>query len=97
MLAELQGQIERITYTNEENGFTIAKVKVPGRQDLVCAVENLMAPMPGEIINRREEQNPVRGSGFFSKKAYGSNLPITPRGGQNESFRICEVQWEGAG
>jgi len=33
MLTELQGQIERITYTNEENGFTIAKVKVPGRQD----------------------------------------------------------------
>ncbi len=24
MLVELQGQIERITYTNEENGFTIA-------------------------------------------------------------------------
>jgi exodeoxyribonuclease V alpha subunit len=48
MLAELQGQIERITFTNEENGFTIAKVKVPGRQDLVCAVGNLMAPMPGD-------------------------------------------------
>jgi exodeoxyribonuclease V alpha subunit len=30
MLAEIQGQIERITFTNEENGFTIAKVKVPG-------------------------------------------------------------------
>ena len=28
MLADLQGQIERITYTNEENGYTIAKVKV---------------------------------------------------------------------
>jgi len=23
MLVELQGQIERITYTNEENGFTM--------------------------------------------------------------------------
>ena len=27
MLADLQGQIERITYTNDEDGFTIAKVK----------------------------------------------------------------------
>ncbi|GAG96539.1 unnamed protein product, partial [marine sediment metagenome] len=27
-LADLQGQIERITYTNDENGFTIARVKV---------------------------------------------------------------------
>jgi len=24
MLADLQGQIERITYTNDDNGFTIA-------------------------------------------------------------------------
>jgi hypothetical protein len=35
MLADLQGQIERITYTNEENGYTIAKVKVYGHRDLV--------------------------------------------------------------
>ena len=27
-LADLQGQIERINYTNEENGYTIAKLKV---------------------------------------------------------------------
>ncbi len=35
MLTELQGQIERITFTNEENGYTIARLKVYGRQDLV--------------------------------------------------------------
>jgi len=50
MLADLQGQIERITYTNEENGYTIAKLKVYGQRDLVTIVGNLMAPMPGEII-----------------------------------------------
>jgi hypothetical protein len=55
MLVELQGQIERITYTNEENGFTIARVKVPGRHDLVCVVGNMMAPMPGEIIRMQGE------------------------------------------
>jgi hypothetical protein len=27
MLADLQGQIEKITYTNEENGPTIAKAR----------------------------------------------------------------------
>jgi hypothetical protein len=52
MLADLQGQIERITYTNDENGFTIAKLKVYGQRDLVTIVGNLMAPMPGEIINK---------------------------------------------
>jgi len=55
ILANLQGQIERITYTNEENGFTIAKVKVYGQRDLVAVVGNLMSPMPGEIIKMRGE------------------------------------------
>ena len=55
MLTDLCGQIERITFTNEENGFTIAKVKVQGKQDLVTVVGNLMAPMPGEIIDMRGE------------------------------------------
>ncbi|MBW1674679.1 MAG: hypothetical protein JRJ45_13775, partial [Deltaproteobacteria bacterium] len=46
----IQGQIERITYTNDENGYTIAKVKVQGHRGLVTVVGNLMAPTPGEII-----------------------------------------------
>ena len=55
MLADLEGQIERITYTNEENGFTIAKLKVYGRPDLVTIVGNLMAPTPGEILKLKGE------------------------------------------
>ena len=54
-LADLQGQIERITYTNEENGYTIAKLKVYGQRDLVTIVGNLMAPTPGEIIKMKGE------------------------------------------
>jgi|GEM_PF-3417979 hypothetical protein len=50
MLTELQGQIERITFTNEENGFTMAKVKIPGRQELVCAVGNLTANCKRNLI-----------------------------------------------
>jgi len=55
MLADLEGQIERITYTNEENGFTIAKLKVYGRPDLVTVVGNLIAPTPGEILQLKGE------------------------------------------
>ena len=55
ILTDLQGQIERITYTNDETGFTIAKIKVYGQRDLVTIVGNLMAPMPGEIIKMRGE------------------------------------------
>ncbi len=55
ILTDLQGQIERITYTNDESGFTIARVKVYGQRDLVTVVGNLMAPMPGEILKMRGE------------------------------------------
>jgi exodeoxyribonuclease V alpha subunit len=55
MLADLTGQIETITYTNPENGFTIARVKVPGKQDLVTVVGNLMAPTPGEVLKMEGE------------------------------------------
>jgi len=50
MLINLQGQIERITYFNEENGYTIARLKVYGQKDLVTVVGNLMSPTPGEIL-----------------------------------------------
>jgi exodeoxyribonuclease V alpha subunit len=55
MLIELSGQIERITYTNEENGYTIARVKIYGRHDLVTVVGYLMSPTPGEILKMRGE------------------------------------------
>ncbi len=81
MLAELQGQIERITYTNEENGFTIAKVKVPGRQDLVCAVGNLMAPMPGEVIKMQGEwTNHPKFGEQFRIVFYKSMVPASVNG-----------------
>jgi len=55
MPVELQGQIERITYTNDESGFTIAKLKVLGQPDLITVVGNLLAPMPGEILKVQGE------------------------------------------
>ena len=51
MLENLQGQIERVTFHNEENGFTIARLKVKGFRELVTAVGNLMAPVPGQILH----------------------------------------------
>jgi exodeoxyribonuclease V alpha subunit len=55
MLADLQGQIERVTYTNDETGYTVAKLKVFGQRDLVTIVGNLMAPTAGEIIKMKGE------------------------------------------
>src|SRR3974390_2734387 len=67
MLADLQGQIERITFTNDESGYTIAKVKVYGRRDLVTVVGNLLAPTPGEILKMQGEwtSHPKYGEQFW--------------------------------
>lgn len=49
-LTQIQGQIERITFFNEENGFTVAKLKVSGQRDLVTVVGNLPETNAGEIL-----------------------------------------------
>ena len=65
-LAELRGQIERITYANDENGFTIARVKVYGRKELVTVVGNIVNPAPGEILTMKGEwgRHPKYGEQF---------------------------------
>jgi exodeoxyribonuclease V alpha subunit len=81
MSTELTGQIERITFTNEENGFTIAKVKVPGRRDLVTAVGTLMAPMPGEILDMKGEWTHHSKFGEqFKVLEYRTKVPATVYG-----------------
>jgi exodeoxyribonuclease V alpha subunit len=81
MLAELQGQIERITYINEENGFTIARVKVYGQRDLVTVVGNLMAPSPGEILKMKGEwANHPKFGEQFKVVHYKSAVPASVYG-----------------
>ncbi|MFP4347867.1 MAG: ATP-dependent RecD-like DNA helicase [Thermodesulfobacteriota bacterium] len=81
MLEDLHGQIERITYTNEENGYTVAKVKIRGRRDLVTVVGNLMSPMPGEIIAMKGEwANHPRYGEQFKLTSYRTSVPATVYG-----------------
>ena len=74
----LHGQIERVTYTNEENGFTIAKVRIQGQRDLVTVVGNMIAPTPGEMLEMRGEwvTHPRYGQQFRVLK-YQSKVPAT--------------------
>ncbi|MFC1863160.1 ATP-dependent RecD-like DNA helicase [Thermodesulfobacteriota bacterium] len=48
---ELEGQIERITYFNEDTGFTVAKLNVFGYCSPVTVVGNIISPTPGEILS----------------------------------------------
>ena len=55
MLTDLQGQIERITYSNDESGFTIAKLKTSDRKDTVTVVGSLPTLAPGEVLKLKGE------------------------------------------
>ncbi|MFO7553704.1 MAG: ATP-dependent RecD-like DNA helicase [Desulfobacterales bacterium] len=78
METELSGHIERITYTNEENGFTIARVKIHGKRDLVTVVGYLMSPTPGEALSMRGEwiNHPKYGE-QFKVADYETTVPAT--------------------
>jgi len=56
-LVDLQGLIERITFTSEETGYTVAQVKVHGRKDLVTVTGSMVNPLPGEVIKMKGEWN----------------------------------------
>ncbi len=78
MPTPLSGQIERITFTNEETGFTIARVKIAGRHEPVTVVGTLMAPMPGEILEMHGEwSNHPRFGIQFKVSDYKTRVPAT--------------------
>ena len=81
MLIELKGQIERITYHNEENSYTIARMKVGGRHDLVTVVGNLLSVAPGETLKVRGtwDNHPKFGE-QFKIESYESVVPATAAG-----------------
>ncbi|RPJ16494.1 MAG: ATP-dependent RecD-like DNA helicase, partial [Desulfobacteraceae bacterium] len=51
----LTGRIEKITYTSEETGYTVARLIVQGRKDPVTVVGNLISPVPGETLIMKGE------------------------------------------
>jgi len=49
-LSTVQGQIERVTFYNEETDFSIVRLKAPGYRDLITLVGTMMAPTPGQVV-----------------------------------------------
>src|SRR5262245_47562861 len=48
--ASLEGVLERVTYANEANGWSVVKLGVSGRHDPVTAVGTLLGVQPGESL-----------------------------------------------
>lgn len=81
MNSEIKGQIERITYYNEENSYTIAKLKIGGRHDLVTVVGNLLSVSAGEVLKLKGEwQNHPKFGEQFKITSYESVVPATVKG-----------------
>ena len=78
---ELVGQIEHITYTNSDNGFTIAQVRVPNRPEPITIVGTILSPTPGEILRMRGEwsRHPKYGR-QFKVADYSTSVPATTEG-----------------
>jgi exodeoxyribonuclease V alpha subunit len=49
-MEQIFGFIERITFNNPENGFTVARLKQPRKTDLTTIVGNLPDIQPGETV-----------------------------------------------
>jgi exodeoxyribonuclease V alpha subunit len=81
MHTELEGQLERITYFNEENHYTIAKLKVQGQRDLVTIVGSLHAVAPGEVLRIQGTWEHHHKYGRqFKISSYESLVPATVKG-----------------
>jgi exodeoxyribonuclease V alpha subunit len=50
MSEQLRGTVERVTYYNEESGYSVVRLDVPGQRDLVTIVGNLPEVQPGESL-----------------------------------------------
>jgi len=78
---KISGQIERITYQNEENGFTVAKMKVQGKKDLVTITGNLPGINAGEMLELYGEwDNHPKFGHQFKISRFKSILPATTVG-----------------
>jgi len=49
-MEQICGYIERITYQNPENGYTVAQLQEPRRKELTCIVGSMPLLQPGETV-----------------------------------------------
>jgi exodeoxyribonuclease V alpha subunit len=79
--ATLDAVLERITYANEETGYTVARVATDRSGDLLTVVGPLLGAQPGESLRLRGRwaSHPQYGR-QFQVEAYDTVLPATIQG-----------------
>ena len=67
-MEKLSGVVERITFVNEENGFSVIKIKAPRQADLVTVVGNMASVNVGAVVE-------LKGKWIFDSK-YGRQFKV---------------------
>ena len=80
-MEDISGVVERITFENEDNGFSVIKIKSKGYADLVTVVGSLAAVNVGSIIRLKGEWKMDSKFGKqFAAQDYRETLPATVAG-----------------
>lgn len=80
-MIEIEGQIERITYRNQEDGYTVAKLKTKKERSLINIVGYISTISAGEVLKIKGYWEDHRKYGTqFRIVSYESLPPVNPDG-----------------
>ncbi|MBQ6143650.1 MAG: ATP-dependent RecD-like DNA helicase [Clostridia bacterium] len=68
-MEEISGVVERVTYTDEEKGFSVIKIKANGYRNLVTVVGNISNINVGSVITAK--------GNFTTNKKFGKQFSVT--------------------
>src|SRR5512136_2371312 len=71
----ISGLVERVTYFNEDNGFSVLKIKAKGRAGLVTVVGSVAAVSAGEWIEAEGRWTQDRDHGLQFRAASIRTMP----------------------
>ena len=78
---EIYGHIERITFQNQENGYTVARLKESKKKDLTTVVGTLTTVQVGETVRCKGFWKNDLNYGFqFQVKEYEVERPSSKQG-----------------
>ena len=80
-MKQLRGYVERITFQNPENGYTVAQLQEPGKKQLTCIVGSFPGVQPGEslVCHGGWKQHPTHGL-QFEVDFYQTEMPADCQG-----------------
>ncbi|MCR4441714.1 MAG: ATP-dependent RecD-like DNA helicase [Peptococcaceae bacterium] len=80
-MESLSGVVERITYINEESGFSVIKIRCKGFSELVSVVGNMAAVNVGSVVSLKGQWNHDSKYGRqFNVHSYSETIPASAAG-----------------